>query len=504
MKNLSRATIILFFLLFLSLIPIKLVLAENLLIVEVQIAGEKKEHDFIKIYNPTDSDIYLGNYQDSYIRLVKRTKTAIKDTSIKSWSKEPEAKIPAGGFYLWANKNYTTLSNVNVSTSQTIVANNGIALRLGPENTGAIIDAVGWGDFNNVLFEGKPFPENPASNQKLERKKISQTYQDTNNNANDFELNPASKPKTETLPKEEPQPETQMEPQPEAELKSLEEPKPIIYPLGVIINEILPDPEGISDTEGEYIEIFNKNSFEVDLSGWKITDTIGKPTIYTFPKGKTINPGRFLILFWPETKITLNNLDGDSLKLIQPDGTIIDEVNYEKAIKGQSYNRTDSGWVWSTILTLGSENIVLIQKTEETESLEEAGEIDINTAPLEDLVKIVHIGKTKAQELVSLRPFYSLDDLARIRGIGEKALEDIKRQGLAWVDPKLEPPKIEKTEPLEKGLAAVAEPFKPFNFAQGKQIPKSLIVFLIALALAIFLGIIILILKKRLKTKQLL
>ncbi|MBZ1345122.1 MAG: lamin tail domain-containing protein [Candidatus Nealsonbacteria bacterium] len=123
--------------------------------------------------------------------------------------------------------------------------------------------------------------------------------------------------------------------------------------------------------------------------------------------------------------------------------------------------------------------------------------IDINTALLKDLVKIVHIGKVRAEELISLRPFYSLDDLTRIKGISPKRLEDIKKQGLAWVDPELEPPKIEKTEPLDKGLAAVAQPLKQGHL--GRQIPKSLSIFLIAFVLAIFSGIIILILKRKLK-----
>ena len=63
-----------------------------------------------------------------------------------------------------------------------------------------------------------------------------------------------------------------------------------------------------------------------------------------------------------------------------------------------------------------------------------AEKIDVNTAPLEDLVKIIHIGKARALELISLRPFSSLDDLDRIKGVGEKRIEDIKNQGLAEVN----------------------------------------------------------------------
>jgi DNA uptake protein ComE-like DNA-binding protein len=42
-------------------------------------------------------------------------------------------------------------------------------------------------------------------------------------------------------------------------------------------------------------------------------------------------------------------------------------------------------------------------------------------------------GDKRALELISLRPFSSLDDLARIKGIGPARIEDIKKQGLAYV-----------------------------------------------------------------------
>lgn len=69
--------------------------------------------------------------------------------------------------------------------------------------------------------------------------------------------------------------------------------------------------------------------------------------------------------------------------------------------------------------------------------------IDINTAPLEDLLKIIHIGEARARELISLRPFFSLDELTKIRGIGEARVKDIKEQGLAWVaEPEKPKPKL--------------------------------------------------------------
>ncbi len=61
------------------------------------------------------------------------------------------------------------------------------------------------------------------------------------------------------------------------------------------------------------------------------------------------------------------------------------------------------------------------------------GQIEVNRAPYEELVKIRHIGSQRAGEILRLRPFESLDDLTQIRGIGPAVLRDIKAQGIAFV-----------------------------------------------------------------------
>jgi len=131
---------------------------------------------------------------------------------------------------------------------------------------------------------------------------------------------------------------------------------PLTYPIGIIINEILPSPEG-PDAENEWIEIFNQNDFEVNLFQWKIKDKEGKITAYAFPKETSISSKGYLVLFRSLTKITLNN-SKDGLFLIQPNEEIIDSVVYEKAPQNQSYNKTESGWSWSNTLTLGKANIL--------------------------------------------------------------------------------------------------------------------------------------------------
>ncbi len=59
--------------------------------------------------------------------------------------------------------------------------------------------------------------------------------------------------------------------------------------------------------------------------------------------------------------------------------------------------------------------------------------ININTASVEELQEIIHLGPARAKELVNLRPFTSIDELTRIKGIGPSRMEDIKTQNLACV-----------------------------------------------------------------------
>jgi len=130
-----------------------------------------------------------------------------------------------------------------------------------------------------------------------------------------------------------------------------------IYPSNIFINEILPSPKGI-DEEEEWIEILNQNTEEISLYNWKITDIAGKTNIYTFPEETVIKPLGFLVLLRKTTNITLNN-GGDGINLIQPNGNMLDSVSYTNALIGQSYNRTENGWVWNNVLTPGFPNAIL-------------------------------------------------------------------------------------------------------------------------------------------------
>lgn len=128
---------------------------------------------------------------------------------------------------------------------------------------------------------------------------------------------------------------------------------PLTYPRGIVFSDILPSPEGADETE-EYIKIYNKNAFDVDLTGWKIKDAVGSSTTYAFPETK-ITAKAYLVLMRPDTKITLNN-SGDKITLFNPNNEIADAVEYSKAPTGEPYKITNAGWQWNGGLTIAQKN----------------------------------------------------------------------------------------------------------------------------------------------------
>ena len=117
--------------------------------------------------------------------------------------------------------------------------------------------------------------------------------------------------------------------------------------------------------------------------------------------------------------------------------------------------------------------------------------VNINTATLKELETLTGIGPSKAQAIIDARPFSSIDDLLKAKGIGEKTLQKIKDQGLAYVDPSY---KKEK-EPIEQNSL----PIKNIEADVSESIPErkaDISTYIIASVMAVLSGITILALEK--------
>ncbi len=311
--------------------------------------------EWIELYNNTDSSINLNGW------------------SIKAIDETPEINltgtISGKGFYLLERTNDTTVPNILTNQIYTGASSNkGEYLKLFNSQNN-LIDEVNCGD---GWFAG-----DNTTKATMERKNSQITGNDSSNWTTSLNTNGTPKAENSVIlsielpPPEESPAQSELQSEPKSELTPQEESQPITYPSGILINEVIPSPEGPDNLE-EWIELKNINNEEVDLYKWKVQDTTGSITTYTFLERTKIGPKGFLILSRPTTKITLNN-SGDGLNLIQPNGNILDTMNYEKAPRAQSYNLTETGWLWSTILTPGTTNI--ISATKETQLPEQVEEI---------------------------------------------------------------------------------------------------------------------------------
>lgn len=170
----------------------------HLVISQFQGGGSVAEDEFIEIHNTSSDPVDLNGY-----RLVYRSANGSNDVTNPFAVWTTSTIVPAGGFYLVASTSYDGSVPANLTYSPTACScsmsatNGGLAIRNGPNNTGAIIDSVGWGTVTNGFNEGTATTA-PGLNNSQARKQNG--CQDTDNNQADFENLVPSAPRNASSP----------------------------------------------------------------------------------------------------------------------------------------------------------------------------------------------------------------------------------------------------------------------------------------------------------------
>jgi hypothetical protein len=114
----------------------------------------------------------------------------------------------------------------------------------------------------------------------------------------------------------------------------------------VIITEFMKDPAFVTDTKGEWIEVYNAAPWRVNLEGCTLTDDSGSHhVISTGGAGLRFMPGRYLVLGnnadintnggvhvdYAYSGFGLGNA-GDQIILSRPNGAVLDRVDYDDGV----------------------------------------------------------------------------------------------------------------------------------------------------------------------------
>ncbi len=125
----------------------------------------------------------------------------------------------------------------------------------------------------------------------------------------------------------------------------------------VVINEFMADNEAsVADGAGEYddwIELYNKGTEQVDLTGYYLSDNEGDITKWQFPDGTTIAPDGYLIIWADEDEDQVGggelhadfkiSAGGEELLLVDPDLQIIDAIYFDEQTEDLSFARMPNG-----------------------------------------------------------------------------------------------------------------------------------------------------------------
>jgi hypothetical protein len=353
--------------------------ATGLIISAVQITGGPgfTQEDFVELYNSSSEPVDLNGF-----RLVKRTATGVTDQIIKSWS---ETTIVAPyHFYLWANSSFSDIAVApDVTTAATLADNNGIALRLGANDTGVLHDSVAWGSSANGFEVASE--ENPGADVSLARLDLFSIdagfeLRPSAPRNTAVELLPESPPQQPEPPAPEPEPPEEAppvqtlpdDPSPEPELTPEPEPPSAILQ----ITELFPNPSG-EDAGQEKIELFNAGQNSVDLAGYVLDDVAAQDPLssnaYTLPSA-TLGPGQYLAITIPAGKFALNNTVGDIVTLFNSELEAVASAHYEgTAPESKSFSYFASGWQWANS-TFGAANGSPPAQTEQDSEDQETAE----------------------------------------------------------------------------------------------------------------------------------
>lgn len=122
----------------------------------------------------------------------------------------------------------------------------------------------------------------------------------------------------------------------------------------LFINEVMPSNATACADEagkfGDWIELFNAGSADIDLNGWFISDDATAPTKRKFGTGLVVKAGGYLLLWADDTSAGAANhlsfklsAEGEAVVLSNPQQVVVDQMTWTNATENVSLARLPDG-----------------------------------------------------------------------------------------------------------------------------------------------------------------
>ncbi len=294
----------------------------NVLISEVQAAAQSDQtQEFVELYNPSGKDIDLTGWY-----LQRKTKTANGWSSFVLPESFQGKFIPAQGYFLICRSGYYFTHYCDIFTDNPITDDNSFALKT---SNGDISDKLGFGDASDQELLST---QNPGAGQSIGRKFLNGEEMETNNNSFDFEIQIPT-PKRMNVAYS--QPQTQISSGGGG----------IVAPVlkNILISEVL--PAGASDEKQEFVELYNPNNEDVDLTSWYLQKKTASGSAWStyapgsLFAGKTITANGYFLIARTGYYADLADIftdyavtDNNSFALKNPNGDISDKLGFGGAL----------------------------------------------------------------------------------------------------------------------------------------------------------------------------
>jgi len=330
---------------------------QTLIINEVQTGSSlSASEEFIELINTSEDEVNLKDWKVEYYSAASVNFNSPSRTIGLSGS------VQAGKQLLLATTDYLS-EEANFHYSATLAKTGGHIRLVSPDpaNPSNLIvhDLLGWGTASMPETAAATPPSDGSSLQR----KVDENGKtiDTNNNADDFDLNTVPTPQGD----DQPEPTTLPDPIPDPNPSQLPEEQTDTDDVEVIASEFLPiklselfpnpaSPQ--TDAEHEYIELFNPNNEDVDLDGYQLQT--GNTFAYSFTfQNETIAAKAYKAFYVTQTDTLLAN-SGGKARLLDPLGKVQDETRYETADDGEVWALIEGIWQWSTTATPNAPNIL--------------------------------------------------------------------------------------------------------------------------------------------------